>query len=187
METRKAFRASDRNPDQNGTPKRCASRAASAHRASRPGRPSAAGLPGKRPASPGAGVRGAVPDKAGGGRSITRACPLAAGRRVRESLGRPPLRAAAVSYPDSAASSTDSTRPSAGTPGTGGRAVRAVSDMPPCTTPVCPQQQVGRSPPGTGSVRTAPAGAAVRERLLPRRLWRSPTPRECPDRPAARR
>ena len=56
---------------QNGTPERCASRTAVAHRAIQPSRSPTGSLPGSRPASPDAGVAGVVSGWAGRGMSIT--------------------------------------------------------------------------------------------------------------------
>ena len=175
------------NPGQNGTPERCASRVASAHRASRPGRPSAAGClgEGRHHPVPGWEVRCQARKEAEGrspGRFLWRRAGGCANLWDARRCGRPGRQ-----RPGQCRSSTDSTRPSAGTPGTGAARCAPSATCRQCTTPVCPQQQAGRSPPGTGSVRTTPAGSTVRARPLPRRPWRSPTPRECPDRPAARR
>ena len=173
---------------QNGTPERCAARAASAHQVSRPGRRSAAGSRAGGPRSSGAG-EGAVSGVAGRGRSITRQVleQWAVGWRTWD-YGRygPPVRSAARTVPvvDRQQGDRQQAHPERGP--RGARHHQHAASAP--HRPPREQHERCRSPTGAGSsIRTRPTGAATHVRPLPRAAWRSPMLSECPDRPAAPR
>ncbi len=105
-------------------------------------------------------------------------------------VGRRRYRRASAQLPGQCRSSTDSNVTVSRHTRYGGRAVRAVIDMPlvhHTGDPVDNTPGSGSPRDAGSSIRTRPTGAAAHERLLPRAAWQSPPLRECPDRPAAPR
>lgn len=153
---------------QNGTPERCASRTAVAHRASQPSRSPTGSLPGGGPASGGAGVAVVVSGWAGRGMSITFGMSFSDGPTGSTQWGHAPHAGdASGQRPGQCRSSTDSNVTVSRHTRYGGRAVRAVVDIPIVHHKA---EQLSNAPgvdrPSSGPFRTMRAGAATPHRHL---------------------